>query len=67
MSAHSSENPWNLWEKKYNFAYIELTLTTNCGAKLRYHKGQSQGKEGREVRIYTIKNCVKYLTGEDRG
>ena len=22
------ENPWNLWEKKYNFAYVELTLFT---------------------------------------
>ena len=37
-------------------------MTTDCGAKLRYHKGQSQGKERGEVRIYTIKNSVKYLT-----
>ena len=20
------ENPWNLWEKKYNFAYVKFTL-----------------------------------------
>ena len=37
-------------------------LTTDCGAKLRQFEGESQGKGGREVRIYTIKNNVKYLT-----
>ena len=41
--------------------YLLFTLHLT-GAKLRYHKGQSQGKGLREVRIYTIKKYVKCLT-----
>ena len=35
---------------------------TEQSAKLQHLGRGSQGKEGREVRIYTIKNGVKYLT-----
>ena len=38
-------------------------LTTECGAKVQQSQGQSQGNAMREVRIYTIKNKVKYLRG----
>ena len=37
-------------------------LITEQSAKLQKCKGQSQGKGCWEVRIYTIKNGVKYLT-----
>ena len=36
-------------------------LTTECGAKVQQSQRQSQGNAMREVRIYTIKNKVKYL------
>ena len=35
---------------------------TEQSAKLQHLGRGSQGKEGREVRIYTIKNGVKHLT-----
>ena len=38
-------------------------LTTECGAKVQQSQRQSQGNAMREVRIYTIKNKVKYLIG----
>ena len=36
-------------------------LMTECGAKVQQSQRQSQGNAMREVRIYTIKNKVKYL------
>jgi|GEM_PF-2293897 len=36
-------------------------LTSECGAKVQQLEGGSQGNAMREVRIYTIKNKVKYL------
>ena len=36
-------------------------LTTECGAKVQQLERGSQGNAMREVRIYTIKNKVKYL------
>ena len=36
-------------------------LTTECGAKVQQLEWGSQGNAMREVRIYTIKNKVKYL------
>ena len=38
-------------------------LTTECDAKVQQSQRQSQGNAMREVRIYTIKNKVKYLRG----
>ena len=38
-------------------------INNHYNATKLQHLGQgSQGKKGREVRIYTIKNGVKYLT-----
>ena len=51
------KNEWLSNSIHYSLFTLHLT-----GAKLRYHKGQSQGKGLREVRIYTIKKYVKYLT-----
>ena len=62
------KNEWLSNSIHYSLFTLHLT-----GAKLRYHKGQSQGKGLREVRIYTIKKYVKCLTvgrrqrTEDRG
>ena len=39
-------------------------LTSECGAKVQQLEGGSQGNAMREVRIYTIKNKVKYLRVE---
>ena len=39
-------------------------LTTECGAKVQQSQRQNQGNAMREVRIYTIKNKVKYLRVE---
>ena len=61
----------NEWlSNSIHYSLFTLYLT---GAKLRYHKGQSQGKGLWEVRIYTIKKYVKCLTevsgqrSDDRG
>ena len=51
------KNEWLSNSIHYSLFTLHLT-----GAKLRYHKGQSQGKGLLEVRIYTIKKYVKYLT-----
>ena len=51
------KNEWLSNSIHYSLFTLHLT-----GAKLRYHKGQSQGKGLWEVRIYTIKKYVKYLT-----
>ena len=51
------KNEWLSNSIHYSLFTLHLT-----GAKLRYHKGQSQGKGLREVRIYTIKKYVKCLT-----
>ena len=55
------KNEWLSNSIHYSLFTLHLT-----GAKLRYHKGQSQEKGLREVRIYTIKKYVKCLT-EDSG
>ena len=55
------KNEWLSNSIHYSLFTLHLT-----GAKLRYHKGQSQGKGLREVRIYTIKKYVKYLTVDRR-
>ena len=51
------KNEWLSNSIHYSLFTLHLT-----GAKLRYHKEQSQGKGLREVRIYTIKKYVKCLT-----
>ena len=51
------KNEWLSNSIHYSLFTLHLT-----GAKLRYHKVQSQGKGLWEVRIYTIKKYVKYLT-----
>ena len=51
------KNEWLSNSIHYSLFTLHLT-----GAKLRYHKGKSQGKGLREVRIYTIKKYVKHLT-----
>ena len=62
------KNEWLSNSIHYSLFTLHLT-----GAKLRYHKGKSQGKGWWEVRIYTIKKYVKCLTvdsgqwAEDRG
>ena len=51
------KNEWLSNSIHYSLFTLHLT-----GAKLRYHKRQSQEKGLREVRIYTIKKYVKCLT-----
>ena len=39
-------------------------LAAECGAKVQQLERGSQGNAMREVRVYTIKNKVKYLRAE---